>query len=59
MASIVVSHKNVKKSSGLYISTVGFIKRFNVYGFRCQVSGFRRNIGVSEVGRATVDAARR
>jgi len=52
------------------ISSVEFIKQLNVYGFRVQAkkgfgcsagggSGSRLNIGVLEVGRASVPAARR
>jgi hypothetical protein len=41
------------QNSGLHIGTVGLIKRFHVYGFRCSASGgsgFRLKIGVSAVG---------
>ena len=37
----------------MYTSSIESLKQLNVHGVRCQVSGFRFNIGVSEVEPAT------
>ena len=43
----------------MYISSGEYFKPLNVYGFRFQVSGFRLNISVSEVGSASVPTVTR